>query len=124
VTDASSRRRSSTVSAPFPRNVALATRGRTTHTHRVPADPILFARFLAHGPSVRVRRTSDPGTHPVTAVLEVDRRAGTNREREGGFPPPLMIVEGNSEAEVLDVLKPHAMDDRLVAGLMREKRLR
>ncbi len=87
-------------------------------------DPILYARFLAHGPSVRVRRTSEPGALPVTAVLEVDRRAQTRREREGGFPPPLMIVEGNSESEVLDVLRPHALDDRLVAGLMREKGLR
>ena len=60
----------------------------------------------------------------MTAVLEVDRRAQTRREREGGFPPPLMIVEGNSESEVLDVLRPHALDDRLVAGLMREKGLR
>jgi hypothetical protein len=87
-------------------------------------DPILYARFLAHGPSVRVRRTSEPGALPVTAVLEVDRRAQTRREREGGFLTPLMIVEGNSESEVLDVLRPHALDDRLVAGLMREKGLR
>lgn len=87
-------------------------------------DPILFARVLAHGPSVRVRRTSEPGMVPVIAVLEVDRRAGTRRERLGGFPPPLMIVEGGSEGEVLGVLKPHALDDRLVAGLMREKGLR
>ena len=86
-------------------------------------DPILYFRVLAHGPSVRVRRTSVSGALPVTAVLEVDRRA-TRREREGGFPPPLMIVAGNSEAEVLGVLRPHALDDRLVAGLMREKGLR
>jgi hypothetical protein len=84
-------------------------------------DPVLFTRTLAHGPAVRVRRTSEPGECPVIGVLEVDRRAGTPREREGGFPPPLMIVEGQSEAEILGVLRPHAMDDRLVAGLMREK---
>ena len=87
-------------------------------------DPILFARALAHCPSVRVRRISEPGTLPVTAVLEVDRRAGARRERKGGFPPPLMIVEGASEGEVLGALKPHALNDRLVAGLMREKGLR
>jgi hypothetical protein len=70
---------------------------------------------------VRVRRTSEPGTIPVTAVLEVDRRAGTPRELEGGYPPPLMMVEGASEAEVLAALQPHALDDRMVAGLMRER---
>ena len=73
---------------------------------------------------MRVRRTSEPGSQPVTAVLEVDRRAGTPREFDGGFPPPLMMVEGESEADVLAVLEPQARDDRLVAGLMREKGLR
>jgi len=73
---------------------------------------------------VRVRRTSEPGTQPVTAVLEVDRRSGTPREFDGGFPPPLMMVEGASDADVLAALEPQARDDRLVAGLMREKGLR
>jgi hypothetical protein len=73
---------------------------------------------------VRIRRTSDEGTQPVIAVLEVDRRAGTPREFEGGFPPPLVISEGATEAEVIDALQPSALDDRLVAGLMREKGLR
>ena len=99
----------------------LASRPPTIQTHRVPDNPILYARLLAHGPAVRVRRTSEPGALPVTAVLEVDRRAQARRERHGGFPPPLMIVEGKTEAEVLDVLRPHALDDRLVAGLMRQK---
>lgn len=85
------------------------------------ADSILFTRTLAHGPDVRVRRTSAQGVLPVVAVLEVDRRAGTARAHAGGNPPPLMIVEGRSDAEVLGVLKPHALDDRLVAGLMRAK---
>lgn len=85
------------------------------------ADPILFMRTLAHGPAVRVRRTSERGILPVVAVLEVDRRAGTARARSEGTPPPLMIVEGRSDAEVLALLKPHALDDRLVAGLMRAK---
>jgi hypothetical protein len=73
---------------------------------------------------VRIRRTSDEGAQPVIAVLEVDRRAGTPREFEGGFPPPLVISEGATEAEVIDALQPSALDDRLVAGLMREKGLR
>ncbi|MES2178075.1 MAG: hypothetical protein V4550_09440 [Gemmatimonadota bacterium] len=90
----------------------------------VPDDSILFSRLLPHGPAVRVRRTSDAGVTPVTAVLEVDRRAGTPREHEGGFPPPLMIAEGKSEADVLAALEPQARDDRFVAGLMREKGLR
>lgn len=71
-----------------------------------------------------MRRTSDKGVLPVTAVLEVDRRAGTPREFDGGFPPPLMLVEGETEADVVAALEPHARDDRMVAGLMREKGLR
>lgn len=90
----------------------------------MPDDSILYSRKLPHGPSVRVRRTSEPGTQPVTAVLEVDRRSGTPREFDGGFPPPLMMVEGATEADVLAALEPQACDDRLVAGLMREKGLR
>jgi hypothetical protein len=85
---------------------------------------ILYTRPMPHGPAVRIRRVSTLGAVPVTAVLEVDRRAGTPRELEGGFPPPLMIVEGATELEVLEALQPHARDDRLVAGLMREKGLR
>jgi hypothetical protein len=90
----------------------------------MPDDSILYSRKLPHGPAVRVRRTSELGVLPVTAVLEVDRRAGTPREFDGGYPPPLMIVEGETEAEVLAALEPQARDDRLVAGLMREKGLR
>ena len=61
---------------------------------------------------------------PIIAVLEVDRRAGTPREFDGGFPPPLMMIEGESEADVLAALQSAALDDRLLAGLMREKGLR
>jgi len=35
-----------------------------------------------------------------------------------------MIAEGASDATVLAALQPHALDDRLVAGMMREKGLR
>lgn len=87
-------------------------------------DAILYIRKLPHGPAVRVRRTSEAGVVPVTAALEVDRRAGTPREHDGGFPPPLMIAEGATEAEVLATLQPHALDDREIAGLMRQRGLR
>jgi len=73
---------------------------------------------------VRIRRTSEGGVEPVIAVLEVDRRAGTPREFEGGYPPPLMITEGATEDDVLAALQSTALDDRLLAGLMREKGLR
>jgi hypothetical protein len=86
-------------------------------------EGILYERFLPHGPAVRVRRTSDAGVTPVTAVLEVDRRAGTPRAGIG-TPPPLMHCEAPTEAEALAMLEPHARDDRTVVQLMREKGLR
>jgi hypothetical protein len=88
------------------------------------ADAILYQRFLSHGPAVRIRRTSEAGVAPVTAVLEVDRRAGMPPERQAGTPPPLMHCEGASEAEVLALLEPTARDDRIIVQLMREKQLR
>jgi hypothetical protein len=87
-------------------------------------NDILYQRFLAHGPAVRIRRTSDASASPVTAVLEVDRRAGTPRDTEGNVPPPLMHCEGATDAEVLALLEPAARDDRIIAQLMREKQLR
>src|SRR5205085_10729940 len=100
---------------------ALALGIRDAQTPRVTNNDILYSRILPHGPAVRVRRTSDPGVVPVTAVLEVDRRAGTPREHEGGYPPPLIVVEGRSEADVLATLEPSAKDDRVIAGLMYQK---
>jgi hypothetical protein len=85
------------------------------------SDDILYRRKLPNGPEVRIRRTSAPGATPVVAVLDVDRRAGTPREKDGGMPPPLKQVQGATEAEVLASLKPEAEDDRVVAGLMRVK---
>lgn len=90
----------------------------------MPDEPILYSRRLPQGPVVRIRRTSELGVQPITAVLEVDRRAGTPREFDGGFPPPLIISEGETEDEILVALQPVALDDRLLAGLMREKGLR
>jgi hypothetical protein len=87
------------------------------------ADDILFQRSLPHGPAVRIRRTSPAGATPVVAVLDVDRRAGTPREGIG-TPPSLRQVEGATEADVIAALKPDALDDRVVAALMRGKGLR
>ena len=87
------------------------------------AEVILYKRILPHGPAVRIRRTSEDGASPVTAVLEVDRRAGTPREGVG-TPPPLVKVEGKTEQEVLDKLTPQASDDRAIILLLRERGLR
>jgi hypothetical protein len=88
------------------------------------SDDILYRRKLVQGPEVRIRRTSAKGATPVTAVLDVDRRAGTPREKEGGTPPALKQVQGATEAEVIAALKPEADDDRAVAALLRAKGLR
>jgi len=88
-----------------------------------PMDGILYERTLPHGPAVRIRRLSVAGEHPVTAVLEVDRRAGTPRSNIGN-PPPLMKFEGATEQEAVEALEPHARDDRRISQLMREKGLR
>jgi hypothetical protein len=86
-------------------------------------DGILYERILPHGPAVRIRRLSVAGEHPVSAVLEVDRRAGTPRASTGN-PPPLMRFEGETEQAVVDALEPHARDDRRIVQLMREQGLR
>ena len=83
-------------------------------------DEILYRRTLPNGPVVRIRRTSAPGESPVVAVLDVDRRAGTPREKEG-TPPPLRQAQGATEDEVVATLKKDADDDRAVAGLMRTR---
>lgn len=88
------------------------------------SDEILYRRKMSHGPEVRIRRTSAPGATPVVAVLDVDRRAGTPRESEGGTPPPLKQAEGPTEDAVVAALKAEADDDRAIAGLLRTKGLR
>lgn len=93
------------------------------HTASFMSDDILYRRVMAHGPAVRIRRTSQAGLSPVSLVLEVDRRAGTPREAEG-TPPPLLAHEAESEAAALAVLEPHARDDRMIVQLMHEKGLR
>ena len=82
---------------------------------------ILYLRQLPYGPAVRIRRTSDDGATPIIAVLDVDRRYGTPREQELGEPPPLMRVEGATEADVLAQLEPVAREDAAIVRLMREK---
>jgi hypothetical protein len=86
---------------------------------------ILYERFMPAGPAVRVRRTSGEGQVPVIAVLEVDRRASSPRQSRGvGTPPPLLLVEGPSDDDVLDQLRPHADNDAVLSRLMLEKGFR
>jgi hypothetical protein len=93
-------------------------------TFRRMSSDILYRRRMPHGPEVRIRRTTAPGATPVIAVLDVDRRAGTPREKEGGTPPPLKQVEAPTEAAVVAALIPLADDDAAIAGLLRAKGLR
>jgi hypothetical protein len=88
------------------------------------SDDILYRRKMSHGPEVRIRRTSDKGATPVVAVIDVDRRAGTPREKEGGTPPPLKEVQAATEDAAVAMLKADADDDRAIAGLLRVKGLR
>ncbi len=88
------------------------------------ADEILYRRKMPHGPEVRIRRTTDSGEVPVQAVLDVDRRAGTPRERQGGTPPSLKAVQGATEQDCIAQLRADADDDRTISGLMRAKGLR
>ena len=89
-------------------------------TSRMP-DDIIYRRKMPHGPEVRLRRTSALGATPVVMVLDVDRRAGTPREKDGGTPPPLKQIQGATEAECVAALRAEADDDRAIAGLMRAK---
>ena len=87
------------------------------------SDDVLFHRVMAHGPSVRIRRTSGVGVTPVAMVLEIDRRAGTPREGQG-TPPALAHSEAATEAEAMALLESKARDDRTVIQLLRVKGLR
>jgi len=88
------------------------------------SDDVLYRRKLPHGPDVRIRRTTAAGVTPVTAVIDVDRRAGTPREKEGGQPPTLKTASAPTEADVITALKTAADDDREIASLLRAKGLR
>jgi hypothetical protein len=83
---------------------------------------ILYERTMAHGSVVRIRRVTAEGATPVRAVIEVDRRAGTPRNAGGaGAPPPLMAVEGATDAEVTASLLPFAEEDAAVARLLAQR---
>jgi hypothetical protein len=86
-------------------------------------DGLLYERPLPHGPVVRIRLTSERGLAPVTAVLEIERRAGTARATRG-IPPALLRCEADSETEALALLEPNARDDATIARLMRDRGLR
>lgn len=85
---------------------------------------ILYERTTTRGPVVRIRRVPAATPGAVAAVIEVDRRIGTPREAEGGIPPALMAVEGESEAAVLASLQPFADDDAAVARLLAARGIR
>ena len=85
---------------------------------------ILYERALPHGPTVRIRRTSDNGAVPVVAVLEIDRRAFTPRAVRQGTPPPLLQIDGPDELTVMGQLTRLAADDAALARLLREKGMR
>lgn len=86
---------------------------------------ILYERTMSNGPVVRIRRVTEAGATPVRAVIEIDRRAGTPRGSGGvGMPPPLMAVEGASEAEVTASLLPFAEEDSAVARLVAQRSAR
>lgn len=85
------------------------------------SDSILYERYLSSGPAVRIRRTSDEGERPVVAVLELERRTTSARRGRGGLPPALLVIEGESEADVMASLEPQARDDGTVTRLMRER---
>lgn len=82
---------------------------------------VLYERLMSNGPVVRIRRITTPGASPVRAVIEVDRRAGTPRAASGGTPPPLMAVEGTTDAEVTASLLPFAEEDSAVARLLAQR---
>ncbi len=83
---------------------------------------ILYERTMTSGAIVRIRRMTADGVSPVRAVIEVDRRAGSPRSSGGaGTPPPLMAVEGASDAEVTASLLPFAEEDSAVARLLAQR---
>ncbi len=88
------------------------------------AGEILYERTMIHGPVVRIRRVESPNAGMICAVIEVDRRVGTPREAEGGVPPAIMAVEGDSEDAVRSSLLPFADDDSAIARLLAARGIR
>jgi hypothetical protein len=85
---------------------------------------VLYERKTSLGAVVRIRRVASATAGSVAAVVEVDRRAGTPREVEGGIPPALMAVEGDTEDAVLASLLPFAEDDAAIARLLAARGIR
>jgi hypothetical protein len=85
---------------------------------------VLYERTQTQGPVVRIRRVAPSAGGAVSAVIEVDRRAGTPRAAEGGIPPAIMAVEGESEAAVIASLLPFVEDDSAVARLLASRGIR
>jgi hypothetical protein len=81
---------------------------------------ILYQRMLSHGPSVRIRLTSEPGASPATGVLEIERRTSTVHKQATGLPPRLAEATADSPDGVLAILKPYALDDAVVARLLHQ----
>lgn len=85
---------------------------------------LLYERTQTQGPVVRIRRVAPTAGGAVCAVIEVDRRAGTPRAAEGGTPPAIMAVEGDTEAAVVASLLPFVEDDSAVARLLASRGIR
>lgn len=88
------------------------------------AGAVLYERSLHQGHIVRIRRVECATEGAVAAVIEVDRRAGSPRARDGGIPPALMAVEGDTEAAVVASLLPFAEDDSAIARLQAARGIR
>jgi hypothetical protein len=85
---------------------------------------VLFERTMTNGAVVRIRRVESANAGSICAVIEVDRRAGTPRAVEGGIPPGIMAVEGESEAAVVASLLPFVEDDAAIARLLTARGIR
>ena len=87
-------------------------------------NDILYERETTRGPIVRIRRVAAATEGSIAAVIEVDRRAGTPRAKDGGIPPALMAVEGDSQDAVVASLLPFAEDDAAIARLLAARGIR
>lgn len=85
---------------------------------------VMYERKTTLGAVVRIRRVESATAGSIAAVVEVDRRAGTPREIEGGIPPALMAVEGDTEDAVVASLLPFADDDAAIARLLAARGIR
>jgi len=91
-------------------------------THQV--GEVMYERKMVSGYVVRIRRGEASAANVVCGVIEVDRRVGTPREAEGGIPPGIMAVEGDSEAAVIESLRPFVEDDSAIARLLAARGIR